>query len=283
MSADNGRAIPLFERLELETQSHCNRACWFCPRIYDRTGAYLDHEGEPVVRQMATEKVLDILDQAASLQFTGGVSFYFYSEGLLDKRNVTFAREARTRGMKPYLHTNGDALRSNPALLEAVREVYDYIVIGLYDYETDAELEEGMEFWRRHLVHPDLRFSTIGNGPPKSARTMATPRALVPSSKRFNVPDFKYDAAPCHRPLIRLIIRHDGRMAMCCEDVHADFDFGNVHEATLEELWFSERHVRIVNDLIAGRRALYGLCRNCPLPPSGPAPEGQRIKIERRA
>ena len=149
-----------------------------------------------------------ILDQAAALKFTGGVSFYFYSEALLDKRNVMFAREARSRRMKPYLHTNGDALRNNSTLLAAVREAYDYIVIGLYDYETDAELEAATGIWRRHLVHPDLRFSTISNGPPKSTRTMATPRALVPTSKRFNVPDFKYDAAPCpadppHRSLRR--------------------------------------------------------------------------------
>jgi radical SAM protein with 4Fe4S-binding SPASM domain len=274
--------IPLFERLEVETQSHCNRSCWFCPRIHDRTGAYLNRSGEPVVRQMASEKVLDILDQAASLQFAGGVSFYFYSEALLDKRNLFFAREARKRGMKPYLHTNGDALKSNSALIDAISDVYEYVVIGIYDYQTNAELELAKEFWRQHLTGCDLRFSTIADGPAGSAHSMGTPRALVPTDRRFNVPDFTYRNAPCHRPLIRLILRHDGRMCMCCEDMQADFDLGNIHESTLEELWFSERHVALVKDLIAGHRDKYALCRNCPLPPSGPAIEGKRFTIDRR-
>jgi len=55
-----------------------------------------------------------------------------------------------------------------------------------------------------------------------------------------------------------------------------------VHESTLEELWFSDRHVALVKDLIAGHREKYALCRNCPLPPSGPAIEGTRFTINRR-
>src|SRR5215470_3246120 len=145
------REIPLFERLEVETQSHCNRSCWFCPRVHDRTGAYLNRNGEPVIRQMSSETVLDILDQAASLQFAGGVSFYFYSEALLDKRNVFFAREARKRGMKPYLHTNGDALKNNSALIDAISQVYEYVVIGIYDYQTDADLEMAKDVWRQRM------------------------------------------------------------------------------------------------------------------------------------
>jgi hypothetical protein len=44
-------------------------------------------------------------------------------------------------------------------------------------------------------------------------------------------------------------------------------------------LWYSEHHVQIVSDLIAGRREKYDLCRNCPLPPTGPAPVGKKINI----
>src|SRR5207248_11344732 len=52
--------IPLFERLLIESQSNCNRSCWFCPRTYDRSGKYLDPAGTPVINQMPTEKVLDL-------------------------------------------------------------------------------------------------------------------------------------------------------------------------------------------------------------------------------
>src|SRR5882724_9467876 len=135
------RKIPLFERLLIESQSNCNRSCWFCPRTYDRTGKYLDVAGNSLRNQMPTGKILDLLDQAQDLGFRGGVGFHHYSEPLLDKRNIMLAYEAKKRGMKPDLHTNGDALKHNDALCKDVKEVYGLIVIGLYDYDTNDELE----------------------------------------------------------------------------------------------------------------------------------------------
>jgi hypothetical protein len=43
----------------------------------------------------------------------------------------------------------------------------------------------------------------------------------------------------------------------------------------LEDLWYGERHVRAVRDLMAGRREAYDLCRRCPLPPTGQPSEGR--------
>jgi MoaA/NifB/PqqE/SkfB family radical SAM enzyme len=136
------KRIPLFERLQIESQSNCNRSCWFCPRTYDRSGKYLDAEGAAVFNGMPTEKIINLLDQAQALGFRGRVAFYHYSEPLLDERNVMLAREARKRGMRPYLHTNGDVLRRNDQLCKEVKQIYEFIVVGLYDYRTNEELEE---------------------------------------------------------------------------------------------------------------------------------------------
>jgi len=38
-----------------------------------------------------------------------------------------------------------------------------------------------------------------------------------------------YKNAPCRRPLIRMMIRYDGEMMNCCEDIHAQFGLGNVY------------------------------------------------------
>ena len=76
-----------------------------------------------------------------------------------------------------------------------------------------------------------------------------------------------------------MIIQHDGEIANCCEDTFGAFKLGNVYKDTLEQLWFSERHLRVVEDLIAGRRGKYKLCRNCPLPPTGPLADGSRVEI----
>lgn len=97
---------------------------------------------------MPIEKILDLLDQAQALGFRERVAFYHYSEPLLDKRNITLAQEARRRGMRPDLHTNGDVLKHDDALCEEVKKVYGFIVVGLYDYETTEELEEIKLYWQ---------------------------------------------------------------------------------------------------------------------------------------
>jgi radical SAM protein with 4Fe4S-binding SPASM domain len=273
------RRIPVFEQLLIESQSNCNRSCWFCPRTYDRSGKYFNDAGRSVFEQMPTGKILDLLDQALALGFRGPVGFHHYSEPLLDKRNVMLAEEARRRGMQPHLHTNGDILRRDDELCEAVKKVYQLVVVGLYDYETNAELAEAKQYWRDRLAGANLSFSAIGRSGARSAHTMGIPRALVPSDTRMAIPDLTFANGPCHRPLIRLIVQHDGTVCNCCEDTYGAFDLGNVYQSSIEELWFSEHHVRVVEDLIEGRREKYSLCNNCPLSPTGPPAGGERMQI----
>jgi radical SAM protein with 4Fe4S-binding SPASM domain len=274
--------MPLFERLLIETQANCNRDCWFCPRTFDDTGVYRDASGHSNFAQMPTETVIDLLDQAQGLGFTGLVTFYFFSEPMLDRRNIEFARAARDRGMRPYTHTNGDLLRVNDRLAEAVQDAYEYIVVGLYDYETAEELETDRAWWQRRLPRADLRFSYVRPVVAPGVPTLAIPRALVPTDKRMRIPDLTFANGPCSRPLQRMIVRHDGAMCNCCEDVHAQFGLGNIHESSLEELWFSERHLKVARDLLAGERSHYPLCEACPLMPTGPAPNGAPVDMRRR-
>ena len=275
-------SIPLFERLQIESQSNCNRSCWFCPRTYDRSGKYLDPAGKPVFNEMPTEKILELLDQAQAMGFHERVAFYHYSEPLLDKRNIMLAWEARRRGMKPYLHTNGDVLKHDQALCEEVKRVYTPIVVGLYDFVTNEELETAKRYWRQRLEGAVLEFSVIGLAGSRSTQSNGVPRALVPPDPRMSLPDLSYTNAPCHRPLIRMLIQHDGKMCLCCEDIHGAFELGNVYEHSLEELWFSERHAEIIENLLVGQRQKYGLCRKCPMSPTGPAPTGTKIGITPR-
>jgi radical SAM protein with 4Fe4S-binding SPASM domain len=274
--------IPLFERLEIESQANCNRSCWFCPRTYDRSGKYLNQNGKAVLSRMPTVKILAILDEAAGMGFRGEVAFHYYSEPLLDERNAMLAGEAKQRGMQPYLHTNGDVLKLKPDLCDEIQGVYQRVAVGLYDFQTDDELEEAKSYWRRRLDRVDLSFSYIPLSRSGGARSIGVPRALAPSDARMAVPDFTYLNAPCHRPLLRMIIQYDGEMGNCCEDTHGAFGLGNIYRNTLKELWYSERHVKVVVDLVNGRRELFELCRICPMAPTGKSPLGDKINMEPR-
>ena len=267
--------IPRFERLEIETLSSCNRSCWFCPRTYDRSGKYFSDAGVATVARMPSAKVLELLDQAQDLGFRGLVAFHFYSEPLLDKRNIFFAEKSRRRrGMRPYLHTNGDALRTSDALCDQVRRVYEFVVIGLYDYVTIEDLDIAKDYWRRRLAGTDLKFSYIRPIDDRALPSLGIPRALVPTDARAATPDLTFENGPCNRPLLRMLICYDGAFCLCCEDIHAQYGLGSVYDASLEELWYSERHERVVRDLLAGKRADYDLCRRCPMIPTGPLKTG---------
>jgi len=274
--------IPLFDRLLIETQSNCNRSCWFCPRTYDRSGKYLDINGKSILNLMPTEIILSLLDQASALGFKGSVGFHHYSEPLLDDRNIQLAQEAKQRGMKPYLHTNGDLLKSNDRLCEDVTNIYEIIVVGLYDYENNTQLEHAKQYWKDRLKRANLQFSTIGLSGIVGADSMGVPRALVPTDTRMAFPDLIYPNAPCQRSLIRMIIQHNGEVCNCCEDTSGAFKLGNVHQQSLEELWFSDHHVQVVQDLAEGHREKYTLCQNCPLPPSAPVQDPTKIAITPR-
>ena len=154
--------------------------------------------------------------------------------------------------------------------------------MGLYDYETDEELEETKQYWQDLLSGANLEFSPIGLGGTRTTPSIGIPRALVPTDARMAVPDLTFTNAPCHRPLIRMIIQHDGDMVLCCEDTYSAFNLGNVSHDSLKELWYSQHHVQVIEDLLAGRREKYPLCRNCPMSPTGPAPEGSKIGINPR-
>jgi radical SAM protein with 4Fe4S-binding SPASM domain len=81
---------------------------------------------------------------------------------------------------------------------------------------------------------------------------------------------------------LRMIIRYNGEMAQCCEDTCSAFDLGNVENHSLEELWFSSRHVESVLQLLRGRRDRYHLCSECPMSPTGPPAEGLKLGMRRR-
>jgi radical SAM protein with 4Fe4S-binding SPASM domain len=76
-----------------------------------------------------------------------------------------------------------------------------------------------------------------------------------------------------------MIIQYDGEMCNCCEDTHGAFSLGNIFHRSLEELWFSEQHVNTIKELIKGRRENFGLCKICPMTPTGRAAGGAKISM----
>ena len=206
---------------------------------------------------MPTENALKIMDEAVSIGFKGKVAFHHMSEPFLDNRIIEMAHEARKRGLTPYEHTNGDVLRKNPDLCEQAAGVFEYIVVGLYDHKNEEERLAEETFWKKQLKGTTVKFSVVD---------AVFPRCNTPFDDRMFREKNAHSVSPCIRPLNRMIIHYDGNMALCCEDMSDMFDLGNAFEQSVEKLWYSDKHIEIINDLQKGYRYKYAACKNCPMP-----------------
>ncbi len=246
--------LPLPKQVSIEILADCNRNCFFCPRQGDNSGKRRNPDGSHVKKIMPTERVLTFLDQLQEMGYDGLVFFRHLSEAFLDPRLMDIAREAKNRGFVIGEATNGDVLQHNDEIARQTNEIYDFLSIGLYDYNSQEEKEAKKEFWRKRLPDVDINFSEYENVIWRThtrydPRMTTTPRAFPHS--------------PCLRPLKGLFVHYDGSVPICCDDMLTEYDLGNAFETHLRDIWFSDRHIQILNDLEAGRRYLYPRCKFC--------------------
>ena len=252
--------VPLFQRVVLELQSHCNRDCFFCCRESDTTGKRKLEDGTSVRQYMPTEKVTSLLDELEELGFTGYITFHQLSEAFLDKRLLAIAGEAAKRGMRPYVHTNGDVLRDNENMCRAAAEVFKYIVVGLYDYQTESEKLAEKEFWKERLHGTRVLFSLVEN---VYTRTHSADNEHMQLIVRQTHP-----TATCAEPRKYLLIHYNGDICCCCEDMYGGLLKANVFESSIKQIWDSARHREIVENLRFGNRRKYDLCAKCTMGPN---------------
>jgi MoaA/NifB/PqqE/SkfB family radical SAM enzyme len=162
--------------------------------------------------------------------------------------------------MRPYVHTNGDVLANDARLCAETAEVFEYVVVGLYDYTSDAERDAQKELWQSRLKGTQVFFSLVEN---VYARTHS------PDNDRMNaIPRQSHAVAECGEPQTYLLIHYNGDVSCCCEDMYGELLKINIFETGIREVWYSKRHVEIVEALDRGERSKFTLCAKCTRPPN---------------
>jgi hypothetical protein len=240
----------LFDELNIETQSTCNRTCPTCLRQSYEDKAAL--AGRFDAQQMPRALVFSLLDQAAELDFRGRICMQHFNEPLQDDRIAYFGRYARTMGRFAggvYLNTNGDYLTQK--LAAELDGAYDWLNVALYGGNKAQRAAQYTDWFTQTRLtftageHVVTHFSPFGNLQAEIAAVQLQ---------------------PCEREAqMRCIIGYDGRMLLCCDDIGAEYDLGNAQDTPLAELWFGERHTGILEMLQKpGGRLAYAYCRICP-------------------
>lgn len=246
------KIIGLFPRLEIETQSTCNRHCNTCLRnsIPDRNSVASWFE----VNKLPADTIKRILEQSIELGFKGEVCLSHYNEPLMDERIIDIVKQTKSMGFsRVFFCSNGDFLTEEIA--SGLDGALDDIGFTLYMKEP---MKSKREVWIRSLFKK-TRLDPIGIGIEGHMATHHSPLIDVASVSR------KHSGNPCSLPTRRLIINHKGQMLLCCDDLTGNFDLGNIHESTVEELWYSDKHQNYVTELLRpGGRSIHPHCLTCP-------------------
>ena len=79
-------------------------------------------------------------------------------------------------------------------------------------------------------------------------------------------PDGDYGNTACGFVFHRAFILRDGTMVLCCTDFNAEYDFGNVNDAPLLDLWNGPRWQEVRRIHSEGKRNTMKLCDRCDIP-----------------
>jgi len=241
----------MFNYLDIETSSLCNRTCPTCIR-----NSHPDREAtasffETNLLPMGIIK--EAFDQCAEMGFDGSICLSHYNEPLIDPRLPDIVRLAKSypRFYSVFLNTNGDLL--TPELAKELDGGLDKIIVSLYMEEPRKS--ERAELLSSYFHKTEAQMNIMSD----HIATHFSPSFDV---KRLAEENRYY---PCREPQIRVIINHRRQFLLCCDDVVGNFNLGTFPELSIDDYWNGERHFEIMRNLarIGGRRR-YDYCYTCP-------------------
>lgn len=240
--------IGLFQWLDLETVSSCNRACPTCLRNSHPNREAMQSWFEK--KYLSVELIEEALIQVKEMGFTGGVRLSHFNEPTMDERLPDLAWLVRYYGYKPYINTDGDFITEE--LAGKLDGAFEQIIVTLYMKDP---VKSKRAAWLRTLFH-------------RTELVINTDSRHIPShfSPGFDVQALanQYRGNPCHEPAMRVIINHKGQFTLCCEDVIGNFDLGTFPETSIKDYWFGRRAEIQETLAVAGGRNWHPYCASCP-------------------
>lgn len=221
----------LFERVEIEINTHCNRVsnyCPFCPN------AILKPIDPPCFMEEDLYKT--IIKQLKEVNFSSRLSYHFYGEPLLHphlEEMLEFASNHLPQAQH-VLYTNGDLL-SEDKYNSIMNAGEIEIVISNYPKKEYPH--------RPHQnVLQDMHIDNRGGLFEKLNKPMGS---------------------PCFAPSHRLVIAYNGDVLLCYEDAKRVNVFGNINKNKITEIWLSEKFRKTRKQLSEGKRFLNDPCKIC--------------------
>lgn len=240
------RSQATLSTIEIETINRCNNDCSFCPANRNRDIRKL--------KKMDDELFRKIVEDLVEIDYKGRISLFSNDEPLLDDRICKFAEYVREKLPKAYisLFTNGILL--NRDLFEKLVKNLDYLRIN--NYNDDLKLNENISDLQDQqldeyncLVEVEVR---------KKTQVLLNRGGLSPnnnSKAELN--------SPCILPFVQMVIRPDGNVSRCCQDVYGNTTLGNVATTSVWDVWNGEAYKKYRMEMINMNRQTIPYCNVC--------------------
>jgi len=229
----------------IETTTHCNRRCSFCPNSkYDR-GLKKNEV------RMPFEMYKKIIDELAEYHFRGRIGPHFYGEPLTDERLPDFIKYTKEKLPKCRINinTNGDLLTIEK-YNQLIEMGVDKLTVGQYDDKPTKTMVTLLAYIKEHpekkMYISYKKFDTENQHSTRGGEI----KVKNPEPPR------------CRSPLNPVVIDALGNVVLCCNDYHSSVILGNVIIESVMEIWNKPRYKKLRQHLRKGEYQL-PICKVC--------------------
>ena len=235
--------------ITIEINSHCNRACTYCPNVVAPQTAKLIN---PADFEIIAKRIGDI-------KYTGVVDFIFFSEPTLHKRLAEYISIVKkyTPHCLPRISTNGDFL-THESVESYVKAGLDRVYVMRHVPTPEGWVERiqklATEFPGVFTVM-DIEELEKSIGLNNYGGVVDIQKVLDGGKNTDGSPSCKV-----HQHIAQITVTGDWNL--CCTDFAKTYKFGNLIETDILTIWRSKRFTQMRADLRAGKAVLQ-VCKDC--------------------
>lgn len=262
--------------IQVEFTEGCNRGCGFCGLRGMRK------DGKAPFYFMNKETATRIADEIVRVGWNSRVIFSMHGEPTLNKNYLNIIKLFRKKLPKAVLSmmSNGCGIVSDDpdemeARLHKIKQAgLNDLIIDMYTPKDDGHVikdfceSQGYEYQVLDKGVPlygnsAKKFRILFNPPIQTDEGAAINRHLCNHCGAAAPLDFSYEGKRCARPFREMTFRHDGSVALCCNDFRGQYPVGNILEQDIDEIWQSKRFQAARILLYAGERGAFTPCKGC--------------------